>query len=161
VENDEHYAKLGLLLGNLHGLEFALRAFLSKRNSDSEPVVDFKRATEGDWVEINSFTNYDSLRKLVDTFNHIVEDSNPEAVIDTSVVTIRDALAHGRIAGQAASFPMTLLKFGAPKDNKVQIITEVVMDHAWFKTTVNLLYEQISKVYGASQSFGMEIMEIV
>lgn len=161
MENDEYYAKLGLLLGNLHSLEFALRAFLFKRNSDSEPVVDFKRATEGDWVEINSFTNYDSLSKLVDKFNHIVEDSNPEAVIDTSVVTIRDLLAHGRIAGQAPSYPMTLLKFGAPKDKKVQIVAEVVMDEAWFKATVNLVSEQIYKVYGASQSFGMEIMKIV
>ena len=161
MNDDEHAANLGKLMANLHGLEFTLRAFLAKRNASNEPGVNLRSAGEGDWVAVNSFTNYDPLCRLVNKFNAIVQNPHPEALIDSSVVAVRDAIAHGRIAGEAPSFPMTLMKFGKPKNGKVQIITKVVMDHAWFKAKVNLVREQIEKVYSASRSMGMKIIEMI
>ncbi len=98
---------------------------------------------------------------LVDKYNLVVKNSNPNFVIDTSVVVIRDALAHGRIAGQAPSFPLSLLKFGKPNKKMVQILTKAVMDLAWFKDNLTLVHEQINKVVDASNSLGMKNIKLV
>ncbi len=161
MEHKEHCLNLGKLIAMLHNLEFALRGFLCKRNLDKEPAVDLKSVHEGDWIEINSFTNYDTLCELIGKFNRAVEDSNPNLVIDTSVVNLRDALAHGRIAGEAPSCPLTLLKFGRPKKEKLQVLAEAVMNLAWFKDNLTLVHKQLIKVVNASNSLGMKIMEWV
>ena len=64
MELDEHFLQLGKLMANLHGLEFALRAFLHKHHEDTEPIVTQGDTTVGALVPENSFTNYDNLQKL-------------------------------------------------------------------------------------------------
>ncbi len=61
MKYEEHVFNLGKLMAMLYNLEFTLRGFFCERNSDNEPAVDLKSVHEGDWVQINSFTNYDSL----------------------------------------------------------------------------------------------------
>ncbi len=162
MKYNEHILNLGELIATFHNLEFVLRAFLLERNSNTEPEVDHESIHEGEWIEVNSFTNYDTLGQLIRKFNLVVEDSFPNFVIDTSVVKTRDALAHGRIAGKSLSvLPLSLLKFGRPKKGKVQARVEVVMDLKWFKDNLSIVHEQIKKVVNASKSLGMKNIEWV
>ncbi len=129
MTREEHCEKLGMLIGNLQSLELALRAFLSERHSTMEPDVNVDEAKVGDWVASNSFTNYMSLGQLVRKFNGFVQGSTPEAMLDPSVVEIRDALAHGRLWSKRRSFPLRLFRFGEPKNNRVQIIMNEDLIH--------------------------------
>lgn len=139
------------MVGNLHSLEFALRAFLHKQNAD-EPQANHQDFRVGGLVPENSFTNYDSLGGLIEKFNAVVELTFRVAL---DLVALRDMLAHGRIASKSEGlFPMELVKFGKPKNKMVSVEAVAIMDAEWFKTKINLVYQQILKVVKASQSRG-------
>ncbi len=145
---NEHIVKLGQLVNNLHALEFLLRTFLlTKQHLSGEPIPNLHSAKEGDWVPLNPFTNYDTLGELIKKFNNVIQTSHPEALIDSSVIKVRDAIAHGRVAGETPSPPMTLVKFSKKsKNGKVQITTKIIMDLAWFKANIDLVLKQIKKI---------------
>lgn len=54
MQDNEHVSGLGKVMCNLHGLEFLLRAFLSKHNETLEPSTDIGKLEVGDKVRVNS-----------------------------------------------------------------------------------------------------------
>jgi len=144
---------------NLHGLEFALRAFLLKHNEDLEPEVDLAKLEVGDKVPTNSFTSYAALGKLVDAFNNVVRSKCCSCCLDRAVVDLRDMIAHGLVAGRVPNPPFALLKFGKERGGQVPLEHKVTLDHAWLSSKIHFVYEQIRKVQAASQDLGQNIME--
>jgi len=155
----QYQTQLGKLLMNLHALEFAIRAFLVKINENTEPRVDINSVKEGDWIEINSFTNYDSLKRLVTKYNNLLGSTSAEA-IDPSVITIRDALAHGRIASRTPGLStLELYKFGQPNEDKVQVEIKLELDDELLSKYINLADAQIRKIIRASNQRSLDIMD--
>lgn len=159
MNKDEYFRLMGNLVVNLQSLEFALRACL--HNKDISPkqqkskfdkkIYDFK---ERDEVEENAFTNYDTLGQLIEKYNRIVESIDSSLCIDKErIVNVRDALAHGRIAGESpsADAPQKLIKYDKPSNGKVRVINCFTMTKDWFDEQVRLIFENVQRVVKANE----------
>ena len=119
---------LGMLIINLHSLEVVLRTFLSIHDIGNEKTTKLAQSLRtlkmDQEVDENQFTNYDTLKTLINNYNNVVSSSYsyPELIIDNNLIKLRDALAHGRAFYLEQSLPYTtmlLLKFSNPNDNKM------------------------------------------
>jgi hypothetical protein len=157
---DEYFRFMGNLVVNLQSLEFAIRAYLHNENARSkqqrsefgEKIYDFK---EGDEVEENTFTNYDTLGQLIDKYNKIVELTDSSLCIDKErIVSVRDALAHGRTASESpsADAPQKLIKYDKPVNGKVRITHCDTLDESWFREKIRLVMESIKHVVQANSN---------
>jgi hypothetical protein len=108
---------LGKFVSNLQCLEFLLRNYLYNHmeSSASTLPVRLHEMHVGDWVAVNAFTDYKSLGQLIEHYNEAVA-ADPNLVVDPSVVSVRDALAHGRVSSRTIdSLPTPrILKFDTP-----------------------------------------------
>jgi hypothetical protein len=135
--NAEEYAtKLGKLVANLISLELVLRAYFIARpgaaGTGLPAGVDVFELPEGYELVESDLTSWASLGGLVQRFNADAV-SHGEPPIDSAIVDLRDAIAHGRISASAPrGSPMRLLKFDRPRDGKVRITLNVALTADWF-----------------------------
>jgi hypothetical protein len=133
---DDHALGLGRIVGTLHSLETAIRLHLRRAENDGrldspEALVSLQ---VGAAVDETAFTNYDTLEKLIKSYKGMVL---PECQVDAAVVSLRDALAHGRVFGSSATkMPHRLLKFERPKNGKTEVAYSELLDSAWFEKTI-------------------------
>jgi len=93
MDYDDHCINLGRLWGSLQSLEVTLRIFLTQANPSE-----------------NHITNSDTFGTLVGKYNgRLSNEEQSLHSVDTSVVDIRNALAHGLVSGRMGGFPLTLL----------------------------------------------------
>jgi len=154
MDSNAHHLKLGTLVANLHSLETLLRVFLAEHNKECEPVVNFDSLAVGHCVRVNSLTNYDTLGKLVDKYNEAVKSKCSEDALGSTVVHLRDMIAHGRVLGRSPSLPYTLYKFGHPADDRVLVVASETMDECWFKAKIDFVFREIRKVADAAKTMG-------
>jgi len=100
----------------------------------------------GDVVDLNTLTNYDSLGQLIDRYNNHAKILSASLTIDKTIVSICDAIAHGRVSGLSPSPPFKLLKFDRPLKNKVEVTFSVIMTIEWFNEQIIRTREAMSKV---------------
>lgn len=136
---------LGLLVANLQSLEFALRAALFNHNNRSTSGLKFEEIQVGDEVDENEFTNYNTLRELIDKYNKQIA-TDEASKIDTDIIIIRDALAHGRVSSSSPTEHMRIIKFNKPKSKKVIVNFSEKMSESWMKSTIKRVYNEVQKV---------------
>ncbi len=150
----EYVLLMGKVVINLQSLEFLLRGFLY--NSEAPPHhpltwgADLNGFRPGDVVPVNALTDYDGLGRLIDRYNVLVSSAHPEWVIDPTVVSLRDALAHGRVSATDPSNNLFLLKFDRPSGDEttVTFAQEVTLD--WLKAQNQSVVAEMKKVASAS-----------
>jgi hypothetical protein len=153
---NEHAQLLGELVNNLLSLELVLRLFLLEKNSHRSKV-DYFSLKIGDIVDEDEFTNYDTLGKLIDKYNDYVKSYDPALIIDKSLVSTRDALAHGRIARSRPEGSSRLLKFDKPDNNgRVRVTHSEEMDVEWFNRNKRVASESLEKVVLAGKQEQMK-----
>ena len=114
---------------NLQAVETLLRYFLVLREGQSTafPKVGDTQADE------TFATNYTSLGELIDVYNvGLTAEEAHRFKVDTQIVHIRDAFAHGRLVTEK-EFPATLWKFGRAKNGKVAIEFSETLTEEWLK----------------------------
>lgn len=129
----EHSAYLGKLAHNFQALETWLRFVLLKLEPSQHAAaqLDFEGMALGTELSSNEVTDYADLKTLCKRFNrHMSMKKAPE--LNVAIVSIRDAIAHGRIIGTANGFPLRLIKFSKPASGRVKLVVNEVMDHNWF-----------------------------
>jgi hypothetical protein len=135
MNNNDHVVHLGGLVGNFQSLEFLLRAALCKLPDALPSGIPFGHdiylSTVGTELPESDITSFDSLGQLINKFN-VVAIAQGVAQIDETLVTIRDALAHGRISAAGIDTPLRLLKFDRPRNGKVRVEFNEVMTEDWF-----------------------------
>jgi hypothetical protein len=142
---EAHALHLGGLVGNLQSLEIMIRFFLSAlpaaRPTGVAYGIDLFGFSVGTVLDESDITSYESLGELIDRFNeHATANKTP--AIDSTLVKLRDAIAHGRVSALAPSDQLRLVKFGPPRDGKVRIEFNEMMTTAW-------LIEQKQRVFRA------------
>jgi hypothetical protein len=151
---EEYTLALGKIVVNLHSLEFALRMFLWNQESPHGPSnwkTKVPQLQVGQSVPVNAFTNYDSLKELIEKFNVVVQKIDPSLCVDLGVVSLRDALAHGRVSAQVPQPPMQLIKFSKPSNGLVTVTYAEYMDEQWLQSHVTRVRSEIAKVAKAGQ----------
>lgn len=156
MKDSAYYALLGGLVANRLSLEVALRAFLAYHNRDREPEADLSRCTAGAKVPVNSFTNYDTLDKLVQKFNKVMKRHKSALRIDSRVLDLRDMIAHGRVFGERPDPPYTLWKFGKPSGGQVVVEACEVLDEQWLRNAARTVSEQLLLIRRASKELGYD-----
>jgi hypothetical protein len=128
---DDHCIGVGRLWGKLHSLEATLRFFLTQTNPSENYL--WKRAYFG---------------PLVDKYNGLLSAAEQSRYsVDTSIVNIRNAMAHARVIRQSRAwldshasdqpFPLTLLD---------DVIGQADMTMEWFERQQMLAQKQIDQI---------------
>ena len=108
-------------------------------------------------VSETHLTNYDSLGVLIKKYNDIASSKYPHLILDSSVVEIRDALAHGRTLSTASDPPVRIFKFDRPQNSVVNIVYDQAMDEQWYNQSRKLIVEQIGKLQNCARQIGYKI----
>ncbi len=153
----EEYARLlGRIVGNLHSLEFLLRAFLyanaAPPHAPMPTGVSLNTLNVGDAVPLNAFTDYDALGRLIDRYNNAIGAAHPECVVDPTIVDLRDALAHGRVSSPDPSNDLVLLKFDRPSGSATRVTYAQRLTADWLKDQARRVFAEIEKVAKAPGS---------
>jgi hypothetical protein len=154
----DHALCLGKLIGNLQSLEVLLRIYLLNVSAAAKTGRTTKKPywdlAVGETVDDDEFSNYDTLGQLVTKYNQDMATRAPALSVDTSVVAVRDLLAHGRIAGTAEDqTTLKAIKFYKPRNGKAVVSVSVLLDDAWFDTNVACSRAQIENVARAIQTY--------
>ncbi len=153
---------IGRLISNLQSLEFVLRLFLveinRKRNSSEIIKGEINNYKVGEEINENPFTNYDSLKEIINKVNAILLKENIKDQIDLSLVNTRDAFAHGRISSLNPEGPFRLLKFSKPIDGKVKVTMSFDITLEWLSDQINKTYSETIKLGGISEKLGLKFI---
>lgn len=151
---EDHALHLGKIILNLHSLEFILRVCLDRL--PTAPASGLPWGTDiytkpvGTILPVSDLTSYESLGQLIERYNAEVEKRKIGNPVDLALVEIRDAIAHGRVSTKEEA-PMHLIKFSKPRDGKVSITFNLVMDEEWFKSSSKRVRDAIFIVYETVQ----------
>ena len=119
---DDHCINLGELWGDLQYLEVTLRIFLTQ----ADPTKNY-------------ITSYDTLGVLVVEYNGQLSEAEQSLYsVDTTVIDVRNALAHGLVSRPIGGprFPLTLLHKG--QQHKMTL--------EWFDDQRTLVREQEERI---------------
>jgi hypothetical protein len=153
VEATEHTQGVGGIVTNLLALETVLRYFLLKLNGEEVhfPTVGDREA------KITYLTRFANLSKLISEYHAALSETEKKKYgVDTSVVAIRNAFAHGRLL-TSKEIPARLWKFGSHKLGHVVDIEfcEELTDE-WLKKTTLLVDQQRQKVVDCFHARGFQ-----
>lgn len=154
MDANEHARNIGILICNLQTLEFQLRSILAWANfpAPSGMPIHHKLADlkEGNEYRAGALTDYDSLRALVVRFNSIAAERGLKP-LDSAIVTLRDALAHGRCAADRGEQYFRLIKFSPVKNGRVTVTYNQVLDAQWHDRQRKLLSDALWVLDAARQ----------
>jgi hypothetical protein len=142
------------LFTNLQTLEFLLRLFLYRKRS--RPHISFVRGQNltglrvGKVLPENAVTDYDTLGKLIRRYNAIAARKIPGLKIAKDLVSLRDALAHGRVFVPMTGLPLQLLKFTRPRDGRVKVEFAAALTLDWLGKQSARVLAEIEKVRAAT-----------
>ena len=103
-----------------------------------------------DTVPENALTNYESLNQLIERYNRRIANSDPDLKVDPDIVTLRDALAHGRVSSLQEDSDIVLLKFSRPENGQVTVTFSECLTREWLSTRVRRVYTEVLKVLQAT-----------
>ena len=149
AEAETHAGLVGKLLSNLQTLEFLMRLYLVGPDELGFEMFSLKT---GDRVPSGPMTNYDSLDQVRRRYNEHVA---PEERVSDWNVTLRDALAHGRLVSNQPAGPMRLFKFDRPAtDGSVLVLQSWTLDEDWLGEQVQNASDDIDRVRRALEESG-------
>lgn len=152
MEATEHTQGIGGIVTNLLALETVLRYFLLKLNGEEVqfPTVGDREA------KVTYLTRFASLSKLISEYHAALGETEKKYAVDTSVVPIRNAFAHGRLL-TSTEIPARLWKFGSHKLGQVvdiEFCEELTAE--WLKKTTLLVDQQRQKVVDCFHARGYQ-----
>lgn len=149
----EHTRCVGQLVVDLQNLELSLRIHLLAVQQLSWPDYD-ESLVLGAELPCTAFTDFRQLRELLRDYNGL--PGQTEVVQDAqSLVDLRDALAHGRVAAPRGEKAMRLLKFDRPVNGIVRVTYCAVMNATWFKTQLKMIQDALRTVFRANERLGI------
>lgn len=152
---EKYTLAIGKIIVNLHSLEFALRTFLWNHE---DPVgltnwhIAMPQLQVGQTVPVNALSNFDTLGKLIEKFNEIMQKTDSTLSVDQTIVDLRDALAHGRIWAEVPQPPMQLVKFDKPNGSETTVTHAELIDSIWLDSQKTRVWNEIEKVRKAGQT---------
>ena len=105
---------------------------------------------------MNAFTNFDSLGQLIEKYNAAVRVKDQALVVDAAIVTVRDLLAHGRVAADSPDEArLTIVKFSPPLNGTVRVTDSAMMTNQWCQERIDVVRMQIEKVARALETIAV------
>lgn len=124
---------IGRLIANLATLEFALRVALYLMDTPAAERLPlswrYADLNVGDAMPVSWLTDWRYLSQLIETYNTRQLPAELPGV-DPGISDLRNALAHGGITASGTE-PLSLVKFGWPRDGSVRVCEKHVMTLQW------------------------------
>jgi hypothetical protein len=117
-------------------------------------VVEFPKVGDKT-VKMTYLTRHTSLGKLIKAFNESLREEEKQFEVDTAVVHIRDAIAHGRLVA-TKTLPFRLWKFGPHKGENVEIEFSEELTTEWLKSTTAMIDGEKQKVLDCFNARGYQ-----
>jgi hypothetical protein len=150
---------IGSVIMNLLALEFAMRAVLHEIESSEhdQDLSNLGSLRKGSVAPLTPLTDYASLGEIIKRFNKLVKGKLPNSTIDSSVIELRDTLAHGRTFMLNPEGPFRILKFDRPvfESSKVPVASSDEISREWLKAQCNRVLGEIAKVVNAGRELGL------
>ena len=146
MDANAHLLGLGKIVANLQTLEILLRIFLCDATGQT---FTHPKASDTSLPE-SYLTNYDTLGKLIDDYNATLGVSEEMFQVDRRVVSVRDALAHGRLMAAADFFPLTLYRFAKPANGAVSLLSSETLTECWFASQSALIRSHLKRIVDCS-----------
>ena len=125
----ERYAlKIGKFWGNFNSLELLIRLYLYRNFNCKKSGLDVEI---GDEIDVNPINNFDTFSQLCDKLNN----ESGLSLDFSGILTLRDAMAHGRITTLDVTMPLTVIKFSKPKNGKVTVETRIELTDGYLDET--------------------------
>ena len=141
LEWKDHTHQIGCIVTNLQALETVLRYFLLRLHNQE---AQFPKAGDPD-ASVTYLTKYAFLGQLVDEYNRVLGEAEKQFEVDTTVIDIRDAIAHGRLL-TSKELPYRLWRFGRPKNGRVRVEFSEELTLEWLQSKSNMIYGEKQKV---------------
>jgi hypothetical protein len=151
LEATEHTQGIGGIVTNLLALETVLRYFLLKLNGEE---VQFPNVGDRE-AKITSLTRFASLTTLLKEYHAALSETEKQYAVDTSVIRIRNAFAHGRLL-TSKELPARLWKFSSHKFEQVDIEFCEELTAEWLKKTTLIVDRQRQKVVDCFNARGYQ-----
>ena len=122
---------LGVFWNNFNNLEMFLRMYLARKGGlGTAEILKCMHAEAGANLDENPITDWRTFGALCDAYNEQVGNAN---TMDFSeIVRLRDALAHGRVAGDSLG-RLVVTKYSKPKNGMVRVEVCQVLDSAFLQ----------------------------
>lgn len=146
--------RLGRLVSNLVQLEFALRVALHLQEPEEKRMSTevLRMVKPGDTVPENYLTDWSTLRELITAYN-ANESARGGKTIDTGIVDLRDALAHGRMTASRMTSEYRLIRFSKPVAGAVTVervetltLARLAQQIDWTAEAASLVFERITEL---------------
>lgn len=145
-----HLNGVGAIVTNLQAVETVLRRFLVSRFGQCPKFPE-----PGAQTACRSYlTAYVSLGGLIADYHNVLTEQEQNFRIDESIVSLRDALAHGRLVVRGKEPPYELWKFGKSSGSKTDVDFFAVLTEEWLKEKWLLVEAQQKKVINCSKARG-------
>jgi hypothetical protein len=157
VANDRDYTyRLGALHASLGTLELALRTTLYLMDTPKAdrlpPTFRIASLAAGAQLPESWLTKWAYLSNFIEEYNKR-QLASGLAAIDSSIVDLRNELAHGVISAQTQHDPFTLVRFGKAQNGVVTVLAQWEMTPDW-------LSDQIRRVNDALIGINARLMEL-
>jgi hypothetical protein len=118
-------------------------------DTQTQPLFD---AEVGQEVELNALTDYSTLQELISR-------GSPWVKIDPRVVSLRDALVHGRLTSPWPKEGLRLVKFEKPKkgESRTRVTYSESVTLEWLREQRQLVNEQIRAIQSAPAAARLKI----
>jgi hypothetical protein len=141
LKAEDHTQWVGAIVTNLAALETVLRRFLVEARRQNAP---FPRPGDQD-AKKSYLTSYLSLDEIIKKYRNTLRDDEAKFRVDTKVVGIRDAFAHGRMVTESG-LPFHLWKFGRASRGRVPVEFSKELTVEWLKETALMIEREKDKV---------------
>ncbi len=111
-------------------------------------IDDFAQAPVGTVVAAFDMTNYAQLSELVDAFNAKFATGGL-FTLENMVVSLRQAIAHGRVFKRPLDEHFRIVKFPSVRDGKTSVAYNQVMSPEWFAINNKRIRDAIAIVAAA------------
>lgn len=141
MKAEDHAQWVGAIVTNLAALETVLRRFLVEARRQDAP---FPRAGDRD-AKKSYLTSYLMLDEIIKKYRNTLRADEAKFQVDTKVVRIRDAFAHGRMVTEKG-LPFHLWKFGRASRGRVPVEFSKELTVEWLKETALMIEGEKDKV---------------
>jgi len=141
LKAEDHTQWVGAIVTNLAALETVLRRYLVAARSQNAP---FPKPGDRD-AKKSYLTGYFFLNELIKKYHNTLTDQEAKFRVDTRVVGIRDAFAHGRMVTETG-LPFHLWKFGRASKGRVPVEFSKELTTDWLKETALMIEREKEKV---------------
>jgi hypothetical protein len=136
------FENIGSIIAWLQTTELMLRWWLTKAGKHDIVIPSYV----GQVMAKSPMTDYRTLGQLIGAYNSQLSAEEGNYLLDVAIVTLRDALAHGRILAELNDKVPTLYQFSKLENGKVTVLAKKTLTPEMLTSDMDFLRDQFFRL---------------